>query len=60
MARTPPGARRMTTRALARRAEGAGRLLDWNRRSVADVFGRYFDDWHLTMPAITVGPTVWG
>jgi len=60
MARTAPGTGRMTRRALARRGAGAARLVAWSRRSVADVFADYFDDWHLAMPAITVGPTVWG
>ncbi len=60
MARTKPGAMPMITQALSRRAKGAARLLDWSRRSVDDVFSDYFDDWHLTMPAISNGPTVWG
>jgi phytoene dehydrogenase-like protein len=60
MARTTPGARRMVSQALSRRAKGVARLLDWSRRSVDDVFSDYFDDWHLTMPAISTGPTVWG
>ncbi len=60
MARTAPGALRMVSQALSRRAKGAARLLDWSRRSVNDVFSDYFDDWHLTMPAISTGPTVWG
>ena len=60
MARTTPGARPMITQALSRRATGAARLLNWSRRSVDDVFSDYFDDWHLTMPAISTGPTVWG
>ena len=28
--------------------------------SQADVMGRYFDDWHMVMPAVTSGPSVWG
>ena len=24
------------------------------------VFARYFDDWHVTMPVVSTGPTVWG
>ena len=60
MARTVPSARRFARVAFRRRAAGLGRLLDWSRRSAADVLGGYFDDWHLTMPAVTVGPTVWG
>lgn len=60
MARTKPSASRMLARTVARRAEGAARLLEWSRRSVDHVFADYFDDWHLTMPAICAGPTVWG
>ena len=60
MARTRPSASRMVARALSQRAEGAVRLMDWSRRSIDDVFADYFDDWHLTMPAISSGPTVWG
>jgi len=60
MARTTPGAGRMMARTLSNRAKGVTRLLDWSRRSVDDVFSDYFDDWHMTMPAISTGPTVWG
>ncbi len=60
MARTKPGTGRMMTRAVSSRAKGAARLLDWSRRSVDDVFSDYFDDWHVTMPAVSTGPTVWG
>ena len=60
MARTKPSTSRMVASALRRRASGAARMLDWSRRSVDDVFADYFDDWHITMPAISTGPTVWG
>lgn len=60
MARTPPSAGGMARTALERRAQGAARLLDWSRRSAAEVLARYFDDWHLTMPVAATGPTVWG
>lgn len=60
MARTVPSTPRMLSAALARRATGAARLLDWSRRSCFDVLGRYFDDWHVTMPAVSGGPTMWG
>jgi len=60
MARTRPSTARLAGRALARRAEGAARLLSWSRRSIDDIFAGYFDDWHLTMPAVSTGPTVWG
>lgn len=60
MGRTKPSARRLLATAAGRRGRGVARLLDWSRRSVDDVFSDYFDDWHLTMPAISTGPTVWG
>ena len=60
MARTPPTTGRMLKGVLAKRAIGATRLLDWSRRSQADVMERYFDDWHMVMPAVSTGPTVWG
>ena len=63
MARTHPSARRML--AVALRADGARleasrRLLAWSRRSAVDVLADYFDDWHLTQPLVSTGPTVWG
>ncbi|MEM7287875.1 MAG: NAD(P)/FAD-dependent oxidoreductase [Actinomycetota bacterium] len=60
MARTKPSTSGMIGTALRRRASGAARLLDWSRRSADDVFSRYFDDWHVTMPVVSTGPTVWG
>lgn len=60
MARRVPSAPRFAAGALSRRAAGVRRLLDWSRRSVDDVFADYFDDWRITMPAISIGPTVWG
>ncbi len=60
MARTPPSAPRMLRSIARRRAAGAARLLDWSRRSQAEIMARYFDDWHLVMPAVSTGPTVWG
>lgn len=60
MARTPPAFTAMTRKVLARRAAGAGRLLDWSRRSMDDVMADYFDDWHLVSPAVVTGPSVWG
>jgi phytoene dehydrogenase-like protein len=44
----------------SKRGAGAARLLRWSRSSVADVMGSYFDDWHVTMPGVSSGPTVWG
>ena len=60
MARTPPTARRLLGVVARRRAEGAARLLSWSRRSAADVFGEYFTDWRIVMPAVSTGPTCWG
>jgi phytoene dehydrogenase-like protein len=62
IARTPPSAARILRTALSRpaRATAAARLLDWSRHTVLEVLARYFDDWRLTTPAITAGPTVWG
>lgn len=60
MARSRPGALPMAARAARHRPTEAARLLDWSRRSLDDVAARYFDDWRLTMPLVTAGPTVWG
>ena len=46
--------------AVRRRAKGVVKLLEWSRRSASSVLADYFDDWHLVMPAICTGPTVWG
>ena len=45
---------------LRRRARGARTMLRWSRLSVLDVLREYFTDESLIMPAISVGPTVWG
>ncbi len=60
MARTTPSTGRMLGVVASRRAAGAAQLLRWSRMSMTDVMSRYFDDWHLTMPAVSSGPTVWG
>lgn len=60
IARTKPSTWAMTRTVVRRKAAGAARLLAWARKSQADVLGQYFDDWHLMMPAVTSGPTVWG
>lgn len=60
MARTKPSAGRMLGVVAAKRAAGAARLLQWSRMSMSDVMARYFDDWHVTMPGVSSGPTVWG
>jgi len=60
MVRTPPSVAGFAATALRRNPRGLARLLEWSRRSLVEVLGRYFDDWRLIMPAVTVGPTVWG
>lgn len=60
MARTTPSFTRMLGVVASKRGAGAARLLRWSRSSVADVMGDYFDDWHVTMPGVSSGPTVWG
>jgi len=50
----------MAKTALARRARGVATLLKWSRMSALDVLSSYFDDWHMVLPAISTGPTVWG
>ncbi|MFW2334028.1 phytoene desaturase family protein [Ilumatobacter sp.] len=60
MARTRPSTGRMIGAVARRRAAGAARLLRWSRMSMSGVMSQYFDDWHLTMPAVSSGPTVWG
>jgi phytoene dehydrogenase-like protein len=60
MARTTPAALRMLGVVAGRRGAGAARLLRWSRSSMADVMAQYFDDWHVTMPGVSSGPTVWG
>ncbi len=60
MARTTPSTGRMLGVVASKRAAGAARLLRWSRSSMADVMSQYFDDWHITMPAVSSGPTVWG
>ena len=40
--------------------KGVSKLLRWSKASAVDVFKDYFDDWHLYMPGISTGPTVWG
>jgi phytoene dehydrogenase-like protein len=60
MARTPPSAPRMLGVVASKRGAGAARLWQWSRMSMTDVMARYFDDWHLTMPGVSSGPSVWG
>lgn len=60
IARTTPSTTHMLRTVAERRGAGAARLLAWSRASQADVMAEYFDDWHLVMPAVSTGPTVWG
>ena len=65
VARTTPTAPRMIGRTVGKtlsreRAGAAARLIEWSRLSASEVFARYFDDWHVVMPGIAAGPTVWG
>jgi phytoene dehydrogenase-like protein len=60
LAATHPTGPRLSATALSRRGDAALRLVSWARRSVDDVLSSYFDDWHLRLPAISLGPTVWG
>jgi phytoene dehydrogenase-like protein len=50
----------MAKTAIGRRANGVATLLKWSRMSALDVLTSYFDDWHMVLPAISAGPTVWG
>jgi len=50
----------MAKTAVGRRAKGVATLLKWSRMSALDVLTSYFDDWHMALPAISTGPTVWG
>lgn len=50
----------MAKTALGRKAKGVATLLKWSRMSALDVLQSYFDDWHVVLPAISTGPTVWG
>ena len=60
IARTKPSTRRLTGTVIDHRGRGAARLLNWSRRSMADIMAQYFDDWRMVMPAVSTGPTVWG
>ena len=50
----------MAATAIGRKAKGVATLLKWSRMSALEVMQSYFDDWHLWMPVMTAGPTVWG
>ena len=60
IARTKPSTGRMLGAIASKRAAGAARLLRWSRMSMSDVMSQYFDDWHVMMPAVSSGPSVWG
>ncbi|MEI4278603.1 phytoene desaturase family protein [Klenkia terrae] len=57
---TPPTPGRVLRKLADRKALALPRLLDWSRRSVADVLGRYLTDPFLVAGAFTTGPAVWG
>lgn len=60
LAATPPSSLNFASKALHKRGEGLSRLIRWSRSSAMELLSRYFSDWHLMMPTISVGPTVWG
>lgn len=60
MARSHTTLAAMAKTAIGRRAKGVVTLLKWSRMSALDVLNSYFDDWHMLLPAISAGPTVWG
>ena len=60
IASTNPSSLDFSSTALKRRGEGLMRLLRWSRSSAMEILSRYFTDWHMIMPTISVGPTVWG
>ncbi|MEM9130942.1 MAG: NAD(P)/FAD-dependent oxidoreductase [Actinomycetota bacterium] len=60
MATTLPQSHRMLLAAAKLRGAGAARLLAWAKRSAEDVLTDYFDDWRMWMPAVGIGPSVWG
>ncbi|SDG22683.1 phytoene desaturase family protein [Klenkia brasiliensis] len=57
---TPPTPGRVVRKLADRRVTALPRLLDWSRRSVGDVLGRYLTDPFLVAGAFTTGPAVWG
>ena len=59
LAATQPSSYSFASRALQKRGEGLSRLLRWSRSSAMEILSHYFSDWHLIMPTISVGPTVW-
>ncbi|WP_174278002.1 phytoene desaturase family protein [Goekera deserti] len=56
----PPTPGSVLRRLADRRAAALPRLLDWSRRSVGEVLGRYFTDDSLIAGAFATGPAVWG
>jgi phytoene dehydrogenase-like protein len=55
-----PTSRSLIAAVLRKRANGAATLLKWSRSSAVDVLRTYFTDDTMVMPALAVGPTVWG
>ncbi len=56
----PPTVAGLTRMALRRRLSGARTLLQWSRRSAADVLRSFFHDDAFTGPGALTGPMVWG
>ena len=59
-ANDPPSLSGITKKVLANRGRGVTRLLQWSRRSAADVMRQYFTTPALQGPGLVTGPMVWG
>jgi phytoene dehydrogenase-like protein len=59
-ANDPPSLTTIGKKVLARRGKGVVTLLQWSRRSAADVMRHYFTTEALRGPAMVTGPMVWG
>ena len=56
----PPQPQGILRTVAERRARGVATLLQWSRRSVAEVLRGYFHHEALLGPVVTTGPAVWG
>lgn len=56
----PPSLGGITKKVLASRGKGVATLLNWSRRSAADIMRSYFTADALRGPAMVTGPMVWG
>ena len=59
-ANEPPTATGLVRRAVNARGRGVATLLQWSRRSAADVMREYFRTDALQAPGMVIGPMVWG